>query len=199
MLRAPSWVYDERFDIQGRATGSPTKSDMRLLVRALLAARFKLAWHTEPREEAVLALRVATPGKLGPQIAPHRGDVPCGQDSKFAAIPCGSAGLVAASSPDRSRVAGRAESLARLAALLSNNTFAGVDRPVIDRTGLDGEFDFTMEWAIPLPSVASQSVVDNSGPSLATALREQLGLRLESTRAPVDVLMIDNVERPTPD
>src|SRR3954469_5506478 len=52
MLRAPSWVYDERFDIQGRATGEPSKGDMRLLVRALLAERFKLTWHTEPHEDS---------------------------------------------------------------------------------------------------------------------------------------------------
>jgi uncharacterized protein (TIGR03435 family) len=199
MLRAPSWVYDERFDIQGRATGEPTKGDMRLLVRALLAERFKLAWHTEQREDSVLALMVATPGRLGPQISPHRQDEQCGQDPKFAAIPCGSAGLVASSNPGTGTVSGRAEPIARLAALLSNNAFAGVDRTVIDRTGLVGQFDFTIEWAIPLASVGLQPSVDVTGPSLGTALREQLGLRLESTKAPVDVLVIDHVEHPTPD
>ena len=90
MLSAPSWVYNERFDIQARATGEATKSDMRLLVRALLAERFKLAWHTEQREGAVLALMVARPGKLGPLMALHRPCEPCGQDPKFASIPCGS-------------------------------------------------------------------------------------------------------------
>jgi uncharacterized protein (TIGR03435 family) len=82
---------------------------------------------------------------------------------------------------------------------LSNNSFAGVDRAVIDRTGLDGQFDFTLEFAIPVPSAEPQPTADVSGPSLGTALREQLGLKLESTRAPVDVLMIDRVERPTSD
>lgn len=199
MLRAPSWVYDERFDIQGRAAGEPTKHDMRLFVRTLLAERFKMAWHTEQREESVLELKVATPGRLGPQIAPHGDDLPCGKDPKFAAIPCRSAGLVAASSPGRGSILGRAEPIARLASLLSNNTFAGVDRTVIDRTGLVGEFDFTIEWVIPLPSVESQSAADATGPSLDTALREQLGLKFESTKAPVDFLVIDHVEKPTPD
>lgn len=199
MLRAPSWVYDERFDIQGRATGEPTKSDMRLLVRALLAERFKLTWHTERREDSVLALMVATPGRLGPKIAPHRQNEPCGGDPKFDAIPCGSAGLVAASTPGLGGVSGRAEPIARLAALLSNNILAGVDRTVIDRTGLVGQFDFTIEWAIPVASVGLQPAVDVTGPSLGTALREQLGLKLESTKAQVDVLAIDHVERPTPD
>jgi uncharacterized protein (TIGR03435 family) len=62
-----------------------------------------------------------------------------------------------------------------------------------------GQFDFTIEWAIPQPSVDLQPAVDATGPSLGTALREQLGLKLESTRAPVDVLVIEHVERPTPD
>src|SRR5438477_352566 len=81
----------------------------------------------------------------------------------------------------------------RLAAFLSNNGFSGVDRAVIDRTGLDGQFDFSLEFAIPAASAETQPTVDVGGPSLATALREQLGLKLESTRAPVDVLLIDRV------
>jgi uncharacterized protein (TIGR03435 family) len=198
MLHAPSWVNDERFDIQGRATREPTKDDMRLLVRSLLAERFKLAWHTEQRDGAVLALMVATPRRLGPQIASHQHDQPCGQDPKFAALPCGSAGLVAASTPGLSRVSGRAEPIARLAALLSNNGFAGVDRTVIDKTGLVGEFDFTIEWAIPLATLDPEPAADATGPSLGTALREQLGLKLESTRGPVEILVIDHIERPTP-
>src|SRR3954471_21911363 len=56
LLRLPAWVYEERFDIQGRAAGAPAKEDMRLMVRALLTERFKLAWHVEPHEEAVLEL-----------------------------------------------------------------------------------------------------------------------------------------------
>jgi uncharacterized protein (TIGR03435 family) len=199
MLNAPSWVYSERFDIQGRAKGEATKTDMRFLVRALLVDRFKLTWHTEPRVGAVLALTVATPGKLGPQIALHRQGEPCGQDPKFADIPCGSAGLVAASRPDLARIGGRAEPIARLAAFLSNNGFVGVDREVIDRTGLDGQFDFTVEFSMPAASAETQPTVDVSGPSLVTALREQLGLKLEATRAPINVLVVDRIERPSSD
>jgi uncharacterized protein (TIGR03435 family) len=82
--------------------------------------------------------------------------------------------------------------------LLSNNGFAGVDRTVIDRTGLVGEFDFTIEWAIPLATLDPEPAADATGPSLGTALREQLGLKLESTRGPVEILVIDHIERPTP-
>ncbi len=198
-LRAPSWVYEERFDIRGRAAVEPTKDDMRRSVRTLLEERFKLMWHVEQRQESVLELIVATLGRLGPQITPHVQDQSCGADPKFAAIPCGSAGLVATSSPGRSTVLARNEPITRLAALLSNNTLAGLDRTVIDRTGLVGEFDFALEWAIPLASLESQRTGEATGPSLGTALREQLGVKLESTKAPVDVLVIDRVEKPTPD
>jgi uncharacterized protein (TIGR03435 family) len=89
--------------------------------------------------------------------------------------------------------------MARLASLLSNNTYAGVDRTVIDRTGLVGDFDFTIEWTVPLASVDSQPAADATGPSLGTALREQLGLKLESRKDSVDVLVIDHVEKPLSD
>jgi len=204
LLRLPSWVYDERFDIQGRAGGEPKKDDMRLMVRALLAERFKLAWHFERREEPVLELVLARPGELGPQLTRHGEDQPCGQgatsrgDPKFDAIPCGSAGLVSASTPGRGRISGRAEPIARLAALLSNNSFADVNRVVLDHTGLTGNFDFTVEWAAGDPAASpSRPANDDAGPTLAVALRQQLGLTLRATKAPIDVLVIDRVERPS--
>lgn len=206
LLRLPSWVYDERFDIQARAAGEPTKDDMRRMMGALLAARFNLAWHVEQREESVLELVLTKPGELGPQLTRHATGQPCGPDAThprdptFAAIPCG-AGLVSATSPGRSRISGRAEPIAKLAGLLSNNSFAEVDRVVLDRTGLIGAFDFTVEWAPSVRSAEplSRPLGDDAGPPLDVALRRQLGLTLRPTRAPVDVLVIDRVERPKPD
>jgi uncharacterized protein (TIGR03435 family) len=205
LLRLPAWIYDERFDIQGRATGEPTKDDMRLMVRSLLTERFKLAWHFEPREETVLELVLAKPGDLGPQLTRHGADQSCEQDATargdrtFDAIPCGSAGLVSTSTPGRARLAGRAEPIARLAAVLSNNGFAGVDRVVIDRTGLAGNFDFTVEWAVPISPTdsASRPAADDTGPPVDVALRQQLGLTLRPAKAPVETLVIDHVERPS--
>ena len=203
LLRLPSWVYEQRFDVQGRAAGEPTKDDMRLMVRALLAERFKLAWHVEQREEAVLELVLAKPGEFGPELTPHAANQPCGPeaprpDPKFDAIPCG-AGLVSTARPGRASISGRAEPIAKLAGLLSNNSFAGVDRVVLDRTGLTGPFDFTVEWAVPVRPVepSSRPGDDDVGPSLDVALRRQLGLMLRRTRAPIDVLVIDRVERPS--
>jgi len=99
LLRLPAWVYDERFDIQGRTLGDPRKEGMRLMVRTLLVDRFGLTWHLEPREEPVFELVVSKPGTLGPQLTRHGDDQPCapgrttGADATFDAIPCGSAGL----------------------------------------------------------------------------------------------------------
>ena len=203
LLRLPAWIYDERYDIQGRATGSPTKDDMRAMVRTLLAERFKLAWHFEPREEAVLELLLAKPGELGPQLVRHGADQPCEQkstitgDRTFDAIPCGSAGLVSATMPGRARLAGRAEPIARLAAVLSNNGFAGIDRVVVDHTGLAGDFDFVVEWAVPPNADPQARVSDDAGPPLDLALRRQLGLVMRPARAPVETLVIDHIERPS--
>jgi len=77
LLRLPAWVYDERFDIQGRTLGDPRKEDMRLMVRTLLVDRFGLTWHLEPREEPVFELVVSKPGTLGPQLTRHGDDQPC--------------------------------------------------------------------------------------------------------------------------
>jgi uncharacterized protein (TIGR03435 family) len=203
LLRLPSWVYDERFDIQGRATGEPTKEDMRLMVRTLLAQRFKMAWHIEPHDEPVLELIMTKSGELGPQLIRHGADQPCGQnadatgDATFDAIPCGSAGLVSASSPGRARIAGRAEPIARLAGVLSNNRFAGVDRVVIDRTRLAGSFDFAVEWAVPVDPPDVSRSTDDTGPPIDVALRRQLGLTLRPARASIAVLVVDHVERPS--
>jgi uncharacterized protein (TIGR03435 family) len=204
LLRLPSWIYDDRFDIQGRTTGQPTKDEMRLLVRTLLAERFKLRWHLEPREEPVLELVLTKPDELGPQLTRHGAEQSCDQaasprDARFDAIPCGSAGLVSASTPGRARIAGRAEPIARLASVLSNNRFAGVERMVIDRTGLAGDFDFAVEWAVPADPAdpSSRPAADDTGPPIDVALRQQLGLTLRPAKATVDSLVIDRVERPS--
>jgi hypothetical protein len=82
-----------------------------------------------------------------------------------------------------------------------NNAFAGVDRVVLDRTGIAGDFDFTLEFTLPRPTLDGGAAAnsDDAGPALGTARREQLGLALRSTRAPLDVPVIDRIERPTED
>lgn len=104
--------------------------------------------------------------------------------------------------PETGRLGGRRVTMAQLAGILSN-PFTGVDRPVVDRTGLTGTFDFTLEWSLapdnarpPDPSEQPAPQAADHGPSFREALQKQLGLKLTSKTAPVDVLVIDQVRHP---
>jgi uncharacterized protein (TIGR03435 family) len=205
LLGLPAWVYSDTFDIQARAPGGAPKDQMRLMMRALLADRFKLTTHMEPENRPVFNLVLAKPQRTGPQL---RRDPDCSGASPIAAgvdlpsIPCGSLGPVSGSTPEKGRLAGRGVTIARIAAILSN-PFTGVDRPVLDRTGLAGSYDFSVEWSLArdralLPDAGQNLGIDtgDDGPAFPEALEKQLGLKLVSTTGPVDVLVIDRVEPP---
>jgi uncharacterized protein (TIGR03435 family) len=199
LAQMPSWVTTDGFDIQARCERDPGKDGMRLMMRALLADRFKLAVHSEIREEPVLALVAVTPGKTGPQLRPHPIDSPCSTElSGFPSFCGGVAGGMPPTVPGRQRMAGRGVTIEIIA---MDFPISDLDRQIVNQTGLSGTFDFTLEWvpesngtAQP-PGVDSQS--DLSGPSFLEALTEQLGLKLRPTKAPVDVLVFDHVERPS--
>jgi len=149
------------------------------IVRRLLADRFKLVVHTETRELPVYALVVTKSGsKLQPSQKPD-------------------------SDSTRSRTGYlKAEGITmdRLANSLTGIPSAGLGRAVIDKTGLTGKFDLTLKWT---PDTGSPPLIngmpDTSAPSIFTAIQEQLGLKLESTRAAVPVLVVDHAELPTQD
>jgi uncharacterized protein (TIGR03435 family) len=201
LLTLPAWVYNDRFDVEARAPGNPTKDQVRLMMRSLLADRFKLTSHTERRMRPVFNLALARAGTTGPQLRRHTDD--CAADAVISSLQlppmaCGSAGPVTASAPARGRLVGRGVTIDRLAALLAN-PFTGVDRPVVDRTGLTGTFDFNLEWALPPdPGQSLDSQATDARPSFLEALQTQLGLRLPSANGPVDFFVIDHVERPAP-
>ncbi len=166
------WINTTRFDIVAKEPdGLPPSNRM---MHALLADRFKLRVHTETRQMPVYALVQGTDRRLGPQLQ--------------VAAPDSTRGGNAVSG----RIRFRAYSPADLAGNLSN--WAG--RLVVDRTGLTERYDGELSWT---PDDAPPGVVDPNAPSLFTAVEEQLGLKLQSTMGPVDVLVIDSVERPTPD
>jgi uncharacterized protein (TIGR03435 family) len=201
LLHLPTWVYDERFDIAARAPGTPTKDQMRRMMRRLLGERFKLRLHTERRTQSAFDLMLAKSGVLGPQLQRHTADGTCTPAPRLQLppIPCGSIGPVPASMGGRGRIVANGVAMTRIASFLMT-PFTGVDRPVLDRTGLTGSFDMSVEWSLPPdPAQSPTSQVEDTGPTFLEALREQLGLRLEPTKAPVDVLVIDHVEKPTPD
>jgi uncharacterized protein (TIGR03435 family) len=203
----PGWAMTEHFDIEARAEGRPGKDDMRLMMRALLADRFKLALHRETHDGPVLAIVLAKPGKPGPQLQAHSEDPPCstslpGPNAPLVETPAGLPvlcnGLVgmSASAPGRLKSAARNITMDFLANYLSGEgTFA---HPVIDASGLAGRFDFWMEWApqgrIP-PGV--DFTPDPDGPTFEQAVREQLGLKLESRRSSIETIVLDHVERPS--
>jgi uncharacterized protein (TIGR03435 family) len=214
-LRA--WVYNDRFDVEARAHGAPTKDQMRLMMQSLLADRFKLAVHTETKQGPVFALVLSKPGKTGPQLQRDAGRFPTASTPQtpaavppppsppsstsglqLPAIPCGSIGPVPASTSERGRLGGRDVTVGRIAGFLKN-PYTGVDRPVLDRTGLVGTFDFSLEWLPePDPSQPPGSQPDEEGPTLLEALKQQLGSELKSQTGPVEVLVIDHVEQPSP-
>ena len=210
IVGGPDWINSTRFDIIAKAStefrSSPEgpPNELFLMLRSLLEDRFKVRTHRETRELPVYELVVArADGKLGPQLrqstANCDGPPPPRQPNE--PPPCGAmrgpARVMAGGIPMR-RFA------EMLTAIMAVGTPASADgRLVIDKTWLSGRFAFNLTWTPDqIPTVAPPPgipPVDPNGPSLVTALQEQLGLKLESAKGPVEVLVIDSVERPTPD
>jgi uncharacterized protein (TIGR03435 family) len=185
----PSWVDSDRWEILAKTPGAvrPTPDEQMAMLRRLLSDRFTLSFHRESRVFAIFALTVA-PG--GPRLK----ETTISADATPEGPP-----LVAFSlSPTVVRLPARYLSMAEFASLLQRSP---LDRPVIDRTGLTGRYDFDLEFApdeslwggvLPRPE-------NSDKPSLIRAMQEQLGLNLESTRGAVNSIVIDHVDRPTPD
>jgi uncharacterized protein (TIGR03435 family) len=200
ILDAPSWINTTRFDVVGKTESSVPQQDLPLMLRALLEDRFKLSVRSETRELPVYAL-IRIGDTFGPSFrtpsdcARQRPDQPAApQTAQTASAPasCGNNLLPG-------NMSGRGVTMLTLTVNLS--VFVG--RTVIDRTGFADTFDCDLTWS---PDFVSQVRGDASpehsaagGPSLFSALQEQLGLKLESTKGPVRVVAIEHVELPTPD
>jgi len=227
MIGAPGWVDTDRYTIMAKAPEGTPQAAMTTMMVNLLKDRFKLATHLETREQPIFNLVLArTDGRLGPNIkvtpadcqatiaernaaaqaaAAGRGappPFPPLPDPNSSTVPCGFGRLLTGN------VAVSGRTIAQFVTTVSD--FVG--RPVIDRTGLTGLYDFTLKFApegrnagplgqtLALLGAQGQAPpVDPDAPSLSTALQEQLGLKLESARGPVEVVVIDRLEKPTPD
>lgn len=207
------WVKEDRFDIQARADGNPTKDQMRLMVQSLLADRFKLTIHYETRQLPVFALVLTKPGKTGPQLQPHAEDTPCvaPPPSKISGpaptpptlpgglpVACGGIVGLPASNTGRLRVGARGIPIGLLASTMAQ--IGNLDRPVVDRTGLNGTFDFSFEWTTERNgpgSLGPDAQLDESGPTFIEDLKKQLGLQLESQKGDAEIFVIDHIERPS--
>jgi uncharacterized protein (TIGR03435 family) len=172
----PAWMDSDRWDIAAKA-GSPTAA-MLPMIRTLLADRFKLVTHHETRELPVYELVLARrDGRLGPSMRPSTGQ------SRF-----------------QQRIGVLTGSAVPINILVTTLANAGlVRRAVIDRTGLSGTYDIELHWGVDIPAGRGIDVPPSDAPSIFTAVQEQLGLKLESTKGSVDVLVIDHVERPAED
>jgi uncharacterized protein (TIGR03435 family) len=203
----PGWLADARFDIDARADGDLTSDRAKAMLQQLLIDRFRLTARRESRTLPIYALVARADGRAGPQLrssgtecaapVPPKGfppvppppPPPAGQQMTplSTAWPARCPMIFA---PGYLSI--RQMSMAEFAARLRQ--FAG--RPVVDRTALTGPFDFELQFT-PEFLPPGFVVADNAAPSLFTAVQEQLGLRLDAQRGPVDVLVIDRVERPT--
>lgn len=195
IVGGPGWINNNRFDVIANSERStiakddppdPTKvtaselsrmqEEMRPRLVALLAERYKLQVHRETREEPVFELVVA---KSGSRLQAASGNFGGFHISK-------------------NRFVGEAASIDMLVTALANQ----LDRPVLDRTGLVGTFNFILSWtapgtAPPGPADGRAATDELDGPSIFTAVREQLGLDLRSAKGPAEVLIIDHVEKPS--
>ena len=185
IVGAPAWVDTDKFDItaQPDQPGRPNDKQWKAMLQKLLTERFQLTFHHDKKELSVYALEVA---KSGSKLVKSQGD-PNGLPSMFFR---GLGNLPAANA-----------TMQDFAGLLQS---AVLDRPVADQTGLTGRFDFTLNWTpdesqfvgmgIKVPPPSDKP---DAPPGLFTAVQEQLGLKLEATKAPVDVIVIDKVEKPS--
>jgi uncharacterized protein (TIGR03435 family) len=204
----PHWAESEHFDIEARANGNPNIAQKQLMLQSLLEDRFKLAIHYETRRLPVYALVVANSGKTGSQLLPHA-DNTC--VDRFAQTQASAAG--AAQLPDCGLFFINNErqhpntffpaSDGTTMSWFAQNLTGLVDHLVVDHTGLNGKFDFKFGYTPEPGQPGSRGLADagipnsDAGPSIFTALQQQLGLKLQSETDPVEVLVIDHMEQPT--
>ena len=181
-ISGPQWIEQERFDIMAKTGASVTGEDqMRPLLRPLLAERFHLAMHRNTKR---LPAYVLTVGTSGP---------------KLEAAEAGGAGLPfkKANKSGGGRIHSANLTMPQFAEILSRR----LSYPVLDRTGLAGAYRVTLEWAAEnkaiKPGKIGEAKPDPDRPSIFTALRDQMGLRLQARKAPVEIFVIDHIETPT--
>jgi bla regulator protein blaR1 len=206
----PSWIESARYDISATANHRLKPDELPLMIQALLADRLQLKVHHETKELPIYALVIANKdGKLGPQLKESKEGSctpfdttkppPPPDPNKPPTLGCGGMQMGPA------RLNATSVDLAMLTGVLGRT----LGRTLVDKTGLTGKFDIQLQWtpdqaqlqamAPPggLPPGMPAPQFDPNGPSIFTALQEQLGLKLESQKGPVDIIVIDHVERPS--
>jgi uncharacterized protein (TIGR03435 family) len=187
LIGLPPWAETDKYDIDGEpdGEGAPSSKQWKGMIQKLVAERFKLTFHRDKRELSVYVLSLA---KGGPKLTKSEGD-PNGLPGLFFRGKLGDLGV-------------RNANMADFTGLMQS---AVLDRPVVDQTELTGRYDFTLVWTpddsqfsgmgakIPPPAADD----GKAPPNLYTAIQEQIGLKLDATKAPADVMVIDHVEKPS--
>jgi uncharacterized protein (TIGR03435 family) len=179
----PLWLASERFDIVAKAPETASADEVRRMMQTLLKERFHLEAHTEERPGAAYALTVA---KSGPKLQPSQAALLSGQR-------CAPGDGI----PGQKHVECRHVSMALLADYLQEASPADFPVQVVDRTGLDGVYDFRLDWT---PGRKASAAPDDqappeTGPTIFDAVQTQLGLRLDRKTAPLPVVVVDRIER----
>jgi uncharacterized protein (TIGR03435 family) len=185
LIGGPAWLEMEKYDVLAHpdVPGVPNEKQLRTMLQKLLADRFQLAFHREKKELSIYAIVL---GKNGPKLTKSTGDPNGLPGVRFRGL---------------GKFVGRNTNIADFAGLMQTMV---LDRPVVDQTGLPDRYDFTLNWTPdetqfggragqqPAPSDKA-----DAAPDLYTAIQQQLGLKIEPTKAPVEVLVIDHVEKPS--
>jgi uncharacterized protein (TIGR03435 family) len=183
----PAWTESDKYDMTGKpdAPGQPNVDQMKMMIQKLLADRFQLKFHFQKRDLSAYAVRIA---KTGAKITKSQDD------------PKGLPGWNFGRAASGTTLTFRNSPMSQVTAILQNF----LDQPVVDQSGLSERYDFTLTFTLdaaqavrlggPPPPAADNP---DAAPDLFAAFQQQLGLKLESTKAPVDVMVIDKVERPS--
>jgi bla regulator protein BlaR1 len=202
----PVWVRTENFTVEARGPLNATKDQMRLMIQSLLSDRFGLKVHVETRDTPVLLMALAHSDRLGPRLHLHSEGVPCDQviplpspdtEIKIWPLSCDDY-AVHFDGKHPALLGSRNTTLNLMAHSLSEWAEGELGRPLVDNTDLSGRYDFTLTWALnPGGSLPPDSSALDA-PTFLEALKQQLGLKLTSAKVPLQVLVIDHVEMPSP-
>jgi uncharacterized protein (TIGR03435 family) len=185
IIGLPGWADTDNFNLNGKPAqeGLPNQKQIKIMIQKLLADRFQLKFHREKRELSVWAIQV---GKSGVKLTPSQGDPKGLPGLNFGGL--GKMNAFNATMMD-------------FASLLQT---AVLDRPVVDQTGLDGHYDFQLNWTPDETQFSGMGITvpppsdkPDAPPVLGTAMLDQLGLKLTTTKAPVEVIVIDHIEKPS--
>jgi uncharacterized protein (TIGR03435 family) len=180
----PGWMDSEHFDVAALTPGEdrPNRDEQMAMLRNLLVERFQLTMHREPKELSIYELEVL---RGGPKLKPS------------AEAPGEPAALISTVYPDRIHMPARNATMTEFVSVLQR---AVLDRPVVDKTGLTGRYDFDLDWAPDETQFGGEvptAKSDVSSPPFFTAIEQQIGLKIEATKRPVMALVVGSAQQPT--